>query len=83
MKESFADDSANQPKAEYGKNNGAFQKTLDAQTASKVEMEKELADLEQKMQDAPESQEGNLNDLFEAQASQGFWQGLCMGQDLF
>ena len=35
------------------------------------------------MQDAPESQKGNLNDLFEAQASQGFWQGLCMGQDLF
>ena len=45
MKESFADDSAKQPKAEYEKNNGAFQKMLDTQTASKVEMEKELADL--------------------------------------
>jgi hypothetical protein len=46
MKESIADDKANQ--AEYDKNNGALQETYDAQTASKVEMEKELADLEQK-----------------------------------
>ena len=50
MEESIADDKANQ--AEYEENNGVFQKMLDAQTASKVEMEKELADLEQKMQDA-------------------------------
>ena len=49
MKESIADDRANQ--AEYEKNNWALQKTLDAQTASKVEMEKELAYLEQKMED--------------------------------
>jgi len=69
MKESIADDKANQ--AEYEKNNGALQKTLDAQTASKVEMEKELADLEQKMQDTQEAKEGKINDLSEAQALEG------------
>ena len=47
MEESIADDKANQ--AEYEKNNWFFQKMLDVQTASKVEMEKEIADLEQKM----------------------------------
>jgi len=69
MKESIADDKANQ--AEYEKNNGALQETLDAQTASKVEMEKELADLEQKMQDTHEAKEGKINDLAEAQALEG------------
>jgi hypothetical protein len=48
MGESIADDEANQ--VEYEKNNGALGKMLDAQSASKVGMEKELEDLEQKMQ---------------------------------
>ena len=48
MGESIADDQANQ--VEYEKNNGALGKMLDAQSASKVGMEKELEDLEQKMQ---------------------------------
>jgi hypothetical protein len=69
MKESIADDKANQ--AEYEKNRGALKKTLDAQTASKVELEKELADLEQKMQDTHEAKEGKINDLSEAQALEG------------
>jgi hypothetical protein len=69
MKESIADDKANQ--AEYEKNRGALQETLDAQTASKVEAEKELANLEQKMQDTKEAKEGKINDLAEANALKG------------
>ena len=56
IEESSADDKANQ--AKYEKNNGAFHKMLDAQTASRVEMEKESTDLEQKMQEAQATQEG-------------------------
>ena len=60
IEESSADDKANQ--AKYEKNNGVVHKMLDAQTASKVEMEKESTDLEQKMQDAQATQEWTYYD---------------------
>jgi hypothetical protein len=75
IEESSADDKANQ--AKYEKNNCAFHEMLDAQTASKVEMEKESTDLEQKMQDAQATQEGKYYDLSEAQASEGILSKDC------
>ena len=52
---------------------GAITKMLDVQGAPEVEMDKELEDLEQKMQDAQEVQEGMINDLPEAQVSEGYF----------
>ena len=49
MRESIADDQANQVGTR--KTTGALGKMLDAQRASKVEMEKNLEDLEQQMQE--------------------------------
>ena len=59
MMESIADDQANQ--VEYEKRNGPIAQMLDVQGAPKVEMDKELEDLEQNMQDT------------EAQVSEGIF----------
>ena len=71
MMESIADDQANQ--VEYEKRNGPIAQMLDVQGAPKVEMDKELEDLEQNMQDTQEVQEGLINDLPEARVSEGIF----------
>jgi len=65
MKVSRQDDS--DAEASYEKNRAASQETLDAETASKVQAEKELADTEEKIADMEEFKSGKAADLAEEQ----------------
>jgi len=63
MKVSRQDDA--DAEAAYEKNRAALQDTLDAQSASKVQGEKELAETEEKIADTEEFQSGKAADLAE------------------
>jgi phage shock protein A len=66
MKTSRTDDA--DAEATYEKNRAALKETLDAQAASKVQAEKELADTETKIADYEEYKNGKAADLGEEQA---------------
>jgi len=57
--------------AAYEKNRAALQETLDAQSASKVQAEKELAATEEKIADTEEFQSGKAADLAEEKKLKG------------
>merc|ERR1712048_1341527 len=69
MKVSRQDDA--DAEAAYEKNRAALQETLDAQSASKVQAEKELAATEEKIADTEEFQSGKAADLAEEKKLQG------------
>jgi len=63
--------------AAYEKNRAALQDTLDAQSASKVQGEKELAETEEKIADTEEFQSGKAADLAEEKKLEGSIQKDC------
>merc|ERR1719160_2490425 len=69
MKTSRQDDA--DAEAAYEKNRAALQETLDAQSASKVQAEKELAATEEKIADTEEFQAGKAADLAEEKKLKG------------
>merc|ERR1719230_921343 len=63
--------------ADYEKSCGALQETLDAQTASKIANEQELAELQEDIADTEELKDSKASDLAEEQALEASLQKDC------
>merc|ERR1719215_131243 len=63
--------------ADYEKSRGALQETLDAQTASKVANEQELAELQEDIADTEELKDSKASDLAEEQPLEASLKKVC------